>query len=198
MKKIISVGFEIPGYSESYERYDSSQSLLDADIVVFEPDFSCYFSESFYEGERRFDETISFLIGKHTQHWKSEISTALQDGKTVFVLMREYEKIFVHAWETKTSGKPVQVKNTASPYDNYKFLPVRIPALIPRRGSEIIPGDNGLFAVFWNEFKEHLRYECYMNGEIEKPLFFTKTGRKPLGGVFREGKGNLVLLPPIR
>lgn len=39
MKKIISVGFDIPGYSENYYSYTSSQSLLDADIIIFEPDF---------------------------------------------------------------------------------------------------------------------------------------------------------------
>jgi len=43
MKKIITISFDIPGYSEeSYKPYSSSQSLLDADIIVFEPDFSSY------------------------------------------------------------------------------------------------------------------------------------------------------------
>lgn len=198
-KKIISVGFYIPGHDDCYS-HKSSQSLLDADIVVFEPDLSCYSKSHLYKGKLSFDENDSFLIKEHTEHWRSEIATALEDGKTVFVFMGQYKKIFVHTGEKKFSGtgKNTRTTNIVSQYDNYKFLPIGIPRLIPREGSEIVFSGNGLFVTFRDKFKEHIKYECYLDGEIDIPLFFTKTGKKPVGGLFNNGKGNLVLLPPIR
>lgn len=69
-KRIISVGFDIPGFDDCYS-YESSQSLLDADIVVFEPDLP-YLADSTYQSERCFDEDTSFLLKKDTVHWRSE------------------------------------------------------------------------------------------------------------------------------
>ena len=199
-KRIISVGFSIPGHSDCYHSYNSSQSLLDADIVVFEPDFSCYRKYSTYQGKKCFDENTSFLLKENTDHWHSEISTALWDGKTVFVFMGQYNEVFVHTGEKKFSGtgKNTQITDMVSGYNNYEFLSIDIPPLIPKGGSEIVFAGNGLFVTFWSEFKKYIKYECYIDGGIKTPLFLTKTGRKPVGGLFRHGKGNLVLLPPIR
>ena len=200
MKNIISISFLIPGYPKNYYRYNSSQSLLDADIVVFEPDFSCYGQTSIYEGEPRFDKNASFTLIKHTEHWDSEISIALEEGKTVFVFMSQYKKIFVHSGEEEIwgTGKNASGMDAVTLYDNYEFLPIYIPDLIPKGGSEITFSGNSLFATFWKEFKKYIKYECYFDEEINTPLFFTKTGKKPVGGLFRRGRGNLVLLPPIR
>lgn len=205
-KKIISVGFSIPGYSDCFHNYDSSQSLLDADIVVFEPDFSRYSVCRTYpkfRGKPNFDENNSFRIKEDTERWKSEISTALSGGKTIFVFMARYEEVFVCTGERKISGTGKNARittNTVDLYNNYNFLPVDIPSLVPKEGFELRPADNhhNLTAAFWEEFKEHIRYECYMKEEIEEPLFLTKTGKLPLGGLFHEGEGKLVLLPPVR
>ncbi len=105
MKKIISINFDIPGFAESYKPYISSQSLLDADVVIFEPNFDGYGgSYDSYQGKDSFDENKSFRIKEDTRHWHSEISTALQDGKTVFVFMGKYEEIFVRTGEKRQSG----------------------------------------------------------------------------------------------
>ena len=199
-KKIISIGFEIPGHSNCYHSYNSSQSLLDADIVVFEPELYHYYTNSStYQGKECLDENRSFQLKEDTKHWRSEISTAIQDGKTVFIFMDQYKEIFVHTGKKEFSGtgKNTRTTDIVSLYNNYEFLPIDIPQLIPSRGSEIIFCGNSLFTIFWNEFKEYINYECYMQKEISTPLFSTKTGKKPVGGLFRKGKGNLVLLPPI-
>ncbi|MDD5555133.1 MAG: hypothetical protein PHO19_00455 [Candidatus Pacebacteria bacterium] len=200
MKKIISVGFDIPGYADDYKPYTSSQSLLDADIVVFEPDFSNYSYYDSYQGKPSFSENESFRLKEDTRHWHSEISTALQDGKTVLVFMGQYEEVFVHTGQKQYSGtgRNTRVTNLVSSYNNYEFLPVDIPGLIPKEGTELKFNNNGIFTTFWSEFKERIKYESYIDGKIETPLFFTKTGNKPVGGLFRVGKGNLVLLPPVR
>jgi hypothetical protein len=203
MKKIITIGFDIPGFSENYFPYSSSQSLLDADIIVFEPDFSSYhmdYSNPYYQGKPSYDENESFRLKEDTRHWHTEISTALQDGKTVFVFMGGYKEVFVHTGQKQYSGtgRNARITNIVTSYNNYEFLPIDIPELTPKGGKELRFNNNPIFSTFWNEFNEYIVYESYINGKIELPLFFTKTGNKPVGGLFHVGKGNLVLLPPIR
>lgn len=199
MKKIITIGFYIPGYDDHYQPYSSYQSLLDADIILFEPDFSHYNYYDAYQGKPCYSGN-SFQLKEDTRHWHAEISTALQDGKTVFVFMGRYEEVFVETGEKQYSGtgRSARVTNIVSSYDNYQFLPVDIPSLIPKEGSEIKFSNHPIFTTFWTEFRDYLKFESYIDGKIDAPLFFTKTGNKPIGGLFRLGKGNLVLLPPIR
>ena len=139
MKKIITIGFDIPGYSENYNPYNSSQSLLDADIIVFEPDFSCYSYYETFQGKPSYSEYESFQLKEDTMHWYSELSTALQDGKTVFVFMSKYNEVFVHTGQKQYSGsgRSTRVTNFVEPYNNYKFLPIEIPPLVPKEGTEL-------------------------------------------------------------
>jgi len=41
---------------------------------------------------------------------------------------------------------------------------------------------------------DYLVYESYFDGSIPKPLFLTKTGNKPVGGIFLVGKGPSVAI----
>ncbi len=115
--------------------------------------------------------------------------------------MRKYEEVYVDTGIEKTSGtgKNAEIPSIVDLYNNYKFLPVDTPSLIPKEGFELklADGHRNLITTFWEEFKEHIKYECYIDGEIEAPLFFTKTGNKPVGGLLRHGKGHLVLLPRV-
>ncbi|MDP2754309.1 MAG: hypothetical protein Q8P40_07960, partial [Nitrospirota bacterium] len=77
-------------------------------------------------------------------------------------------------------------------------LPIALPPLISKEGSEIKPCSHSMFTVLWSEFKAHMKYESYIDGNIDVPLFLTKTGQRPVGGLFKVGKGHLILLPPIR
>ncbi|MDP2754462.1 MAG: hypothetical protein Q8P40_08745, partial [Nitrospirota bacterium] len=98
-KKVITIGYQIPGFSNYYKPYSSDQSLLDADIIVFEPaisDYENYYHVSTYQGKDSYDEDSSFRFRENTYHWKKELSTALEAGKTVFVIFGKYKEIFVH------------------------------------------------------------------------------------------------------
>ena len=199
-KKIITIGFDIPGYCDDYHDYSSDQSLFDADIIVFESNFDSYSANSDYQGKSSYDENESFRLKEDTGHWRSELSTALKEGKSVFVFFGRLEEVFAHTGQKnyEGSGRSYRITNIVSPYDNYQFFPVEIPSICPKGGSEIKFGGNNIFSVFWSEFKKYIRYESYISGGVTEPLFFTKIGGKPVGALFRVGKGNLVLLPPIR
>src|ERR1017187_6194295 len=104
MKTIIAVSFEIPGHSEMTQSYNSSQSLLDADIILFQSDFSQYRTDDSYNGKTCYEQNDSFRLKEDTEHWKHELLMALQAGKTVFVIFREYEECYVHTGQKTYSG----------------------------------------------------------------------------------------------
>lgn len=202
-KKVITIGYQIPGYSNCYKLYSADQSLLDADIIVFEPDIFVYHKDSLihtYQGKDSYDEDSSFRFKENTHHWRKELLTALGVGKTVFVFFGKYEEIFVHTGKKQYSGTGRNAKpiNLVEPANNYMFLPVTLPPLIPKEGNEIKPCSHPMFTVLWSEFKNYMKYESYIDGNIDVPLFLTRTGQKPVGGLFKVGKGHLILLPPVR
>ena len=183
---IITIGFEIPGYSNRCYNYFSDQSLLDADIVIFEP-------EDIYPS---FDEAGSIQIKRQTSHWSKEISTALEYGKTVFVIFGKYKISQIHTGQKDFKGS--RTINYVTDFNNYQFLPISVPQIISKGGTGVVFVGHPAFATFWKQFKNYLVYESYLNDKISIPVFVTKTGAKPIGGIFKIGKGNLVLLPPIK
>ena len=199
-KKIITIEFNIPGYAECFYSYSSDQSLLDADIIIFESRFNDYDFDSNHQGKPSYDENESFRLQEATRHWKRELSTALEEGKTIFVFFSKYEEIFIRTGEKNFvgSGRNARVNTYVTPYDNYQFFPIDLPPLISKGGNKLLFNNNQTFSTFWKEFNNFLKYESYIDGKIKTPLFFTKTADKPVGGIFRVGKGHLVLLPPLR
>lgn len=200
-KKLLSVGFEIPGGMAKYVPFRSDQSLLDADVIIFQPEISGYHLDypSNYQGKPCYDSNSSFAFKEDSEHWYSELSVALNEGKTVVVLFSKYEEVFVHTGEKKVSGTGRSQKVTAmvTPANNYEFLPIDLPTIIPKGGDEIVFIPNPIFANLWKDFRECMHYESYLDDKIENSLFLTKTGNKTIGAIFKLGKGHLVLLPPI-
>lgn len=200
MNSLMTVGFEIPGHSDKLHRYSSSQSLLDSDIVLFEATFDDYHSGEDFQGKPLFDERRSFQIQDDTSHWRTEITAAVRDGKTVFVIAGKLQSVFLHTGGVAYSGTGRNARSTRNvvPTDNYQALPLKLPSIIPKGGTQLVFANVPLFARFWREFKDYLSYECYFDGSIGQPLFFTRTGSKIVGSIIKSNQGNIVLLPPIR
>ena len=59
-KRIFTVGFELPGDDFEYIPFYSDQTLLDADIVLFEPTLGDYESVESYSGRSLLTESSSF------------------------------------------------------------------------------------------------------------------------------------------
>jgi hypothetical protein len=189
-RTIISIEYEIPGFSDDHYEYSSDQSLLDADVIVFQP---IEFDESY--GKPSYDESGAFWLREATGHWKRELSTALEYGKTIFLIFRKFQNASLHTGNKDFKG--ARTINYYEPYDNYRFLPLQLPPIIAKGGSGVVFKGNPVFATFWKEFKGYLKFESYLDIEIKDALFVTKTGERPVGGIFNVGKGKLILLPPI-
>jgi hypothetical protein len=190
-RKLISIGYEITGFSEDCYFYSSDQSILDSDVLVFEPETY----DTTYGGKTSLTESGSFTIQQEAEHWRRELSTALEDGKTVFLIFRKFQIVEIYTGQKEFKG--AKTINYVTNYNNYKFSPVALPSMTAKGGSEVVFKGNPVFATFFREFKKYLRFECYLNDEVVRPLFVTKTGAKPIGAIFNVGKGHLVLIPPI-
>lgn len=154
---------------------------------------------SYFQGKPRIADNASFNLLEDSRYWQAELSTALDAGKTVFVFFRGLQEVYVYTGRDTQSGtgKNAKVTNLVASFDNYQFFPTKLPKIVPKEGSEILFCGNPVFSSFWSEFESSLRYESYLDGEVANPLFVTRTGEKAVGALFRVGKGNLVLLPPM-
>jgi hypothetical protein len=203
-RKILSVGFTVPGNSVEHVDIDSDRSLLDADIILFRPGIPFSYrdyGQRPYQGKPTLGQSGSFKAVEHAKHWKSELKAAVEDGKTVVVFLAQPEEAFVYTGEQQFSGtgRNRQTTNIVAAFSSYHALPLRFEAVVPRRGREIrVASDLGPVAAYWREFGSMSPYEVYLEGQVGKPLLITKTGNKAVGAVVSAGKGHLLLLPPIK
>src|SRR5260370_10540582 len=189
-RKIITVEYQIPGFSDKHFSYSSEQSVLDADVIVFKP-------MKLSDGTEKpsFTESGSFQLQQSAKDWERELSVALEYGKTIFLILGKYQIGSVKTGQTEIKGRTHI--DYVRDYSNYEFLPARLPSMSAKSGSEIVFTGDPTFAIFWKELKPHLKYECYFNEKVKRPVFTTKTGERPIGAVFTIGKGHLVTLPLI-
>jgi hypothetical protein len=196
-KRIISVGYSIPGDEDEYEGFDSDRSLLDADIILFQPDLpEGYFSSSEHAGRTILYKSYSFRAVQQSAHWQSELSAALDEGKTVIVFLTPPDEVLVYT--NAQSGSAFRYQHDLlRPFSNYSCLPVEIVAH-KRRGDAVkVAADVGQFASYWEEFGPSSPYQVYIEGNFTKTLLTTKSGNKVLGALIKIGKGTIILLPPV-
>jgi hypothetical protein len=95
-RRIFTVGFELPGDEFEYVDFDSDQTLLDADIVLFEPTLGSHPRGSYqtHNGLALLTEHSSFVVKKRLDHWKSEIVSAVNAGKLLIVYLAKPIEVF--------------------------------------------------------------------------------------------------------
>src|SRR6266550_3066762 len=199
-KKILSIGFEIPGGSGEYVPYRSDRSLLDADVIIFQPDISQFFTAESYQGLPSFSENESFDMRRTAEHWKSELQAALKEGKTIVVFLSRFKKFFLDSGQRTYSGtgRNQKVTRLVGESNNYTFLPASLGDISPVRGDIIKKvGDLGFLGPYWSEFGSSSHYELYFNGKVTKRLLVAGADDRVVGALIRMTNvaGNLVLLP---
>jgi hypothetical protein len=202
-KKIISVGFEIPGNVAEYVSLRSNRSLLDADIVVFKPSMAgVYYTSRYLQGKPRLSEHDSFQVIKDAAHWRSEIQNAFNSGKTILIYLPELVEYFVENGEKGISGTGKGKTNVTyvSVFSNYSFLPLKFEKVVSSSGKSIkFARDTKFLTLYWKEYVTVSNYEVILEGgfDSDKVILVTKTGDKAVGLHLSNGKGNMVLLPAL-
>ena len=112
-KRIFTVGFDLPGEEFECIAFQSNQTLLDADIVLFEPTLGSVSEEYDLQrgGPRLFSggfpiltERSSFDAKKQVDHWRSEIIAAIRAGKLVIIYLNAPIERYRYTGERNYSG----------------------------------------------------------------------------------------------
>lgn len=206
IKKIISVGFQFPSEEIESISFFSDQSLLDYDIIIFEPTLGDdHYSHEKFNGKPRLTETGSFQVNQASVHWKSEIKTAFEEGKTIFIFLSQPEEVFIYTEVKNYSGTGRNRQSTTEVYlfNSYSSLPSVVgfntASVIRKRGSSIkATADLTILTGYWQDFSDNSPYEVYIDSVLPKVTLTTKVGNKVVGATVYGVKGTIFLLPPIR
>lgn len=200
---IASVACEIPGGFSEYLPFTSKSSLLDFDIILFEPvlDTDYMWSNDTYLGKPSLSSNTSIWVRESANHWRRELQDALRAGKTIFVILPELQQVYVDTGlrEHSGTGRNRQTTHIVEKFENYEILPVSI-TVTPSEGKAIILSGKGeILADYWREFGPYSRYVVLINGKIGSPALLTKSGGRTVGSILvnPDSGGALVLLPKL-
>jgi len=103
-KKIFTIGFELPEGDFQNIPFDSDQSLLDADIILYEVGFGNHYASETYQGESLFSRSISVRVSQNLQHWRSELIAATNATKLLIVFLAKPLTYFRYTGAQNFSG----------------------------------------------------------------------------------------------
>lgn len=197
-KKIISIGYEIPGHSDDYVSFGSEQSLMEADVLLISPDSlkpNGHWVSFTSSDSGCYDVDASRIYKQKISHFKKEVTDHLKAGKNVFMFLTKKEE-FSLAYNVSTEKK--QRLYSTELYHNYNFLPIDIGVLTSAAGRHVEFVGNSVFSEFYKSLKEHFRYQLYIENPKGAQVIFTgKDKAKILGAVFKVTSGHLIVLPYI-
>ena len=198
-KDMISLGFEIPGFSNLEKQFSASISLMDADIIIISPAIIAPNGSwiNFSSGGGCYDISTSKRFLQQTEHLKKELIDFLKLGKTIFLFLDE-KKSFSLALSVTHPRKGENLYQTRSS-SNYDFLPINIGKLTSATGEKMQFVGNSLFNNFNKNFNSNLSYKAYLeNIENGQVIYSGKDKSKILGSIYNIGNGHLITLPHLK
>ncbi len=201
-KNILTIGFELPSDETTYTSLNAKLSLLDYDISVFDPDigsFYGYYDE--YLGKPSLDDSNSFQLKEHLEHWRREILESIKAGKVVYMMLNDLTEVYVATGSKSHSGTGRNRQTTihVALQSNYALLPGDIEIISSKGASMKLHGKDNILGSYWAEFESESEYRVLVSGDSLNPLVVTRTGGKIVGAHirFQNTNGALVLLPYI-
>lgn len=201
-KKIFTVGFSLPGDEFEYIEFDSDQTLLDADVVLFKPTLGNYDFEygQQYGGKPILSQHSSFSTKSRLDHWRSEIIAAVNAGKLVIIFLAKPVEYCRYTGERQYSGtgrSRVQT-NIVTSVSSYEAVP-NVKNVQPKSGSAIrLEKEGAYLSAYWSEFAEYSPYAVEIEGDFNKVLLRSKAGDRVVGAAFHGKSGVLLFLPPLQ
>ena len=124
-------------------------------------------------------------------HWARQLRSALEAGKTIFIVLDEYQS---DTGANSSSYSKGQRLYTTSSINNYQALPLKI-TVKNTKGRKIVVADNS-FKGLLDVIKEIAEYRVIFDPAIGKKIFTTKDGATIASSLKIENlPGNLVFLP---
>ncbi|MDP3587946.1 MAG: hypothetical protein Q8R58_07835 [Sulfuricurvum sp.] len=204
IKIIYTVGLQLPT-QDIFEpkSFNSNISLLDADIVLFEPNlvYQTDYINGTYNGKASLSEASTTQCLESIKHWQEELKTSYEHGKTIFIFTRAYEEVYYQTGRKEYSGTGRNMKTThiVDLIDSYIMIPFNFTNKKIAKGKNIkFTKDATLIKGYWEVVKDICEYELYFETKQAKPLIQTKIGDKTVGAILRNNNGGTILfLPPL-
>ena len=191
--EIMSVGVKIPGDVVEYVPFNSSRSLLDADIILFEPRLKYHTDKlrSTYQGKPSLSDRSAVQTRAAIQHWRREMEHAIEAGKTVFIFLPAPEEVYANVGTQKFSGIEGIV-------NNFESLPITFSRLTPATGTKMkLTSKGNLLATYWKAMGDYSTYNVRYEMEQSIPLMLTQAGNHCVASLLRGKTGNVVVLPML-
>ena len=198
--RIFTVGFELPGEEFEHTNFASDRTLLDADVILFEPTLGHYGSYEEYEGRPLLNETSSFQTKKHLDHWRTEITAAVNVGKLVIIYMAKPIECYRYTGEKQFSGTGRSRVTTriVAQISSYEAVP-NLKRVVPKSGIGVkIEPKATEIASYWAEFSSFSPYEAQIEDDTAKVLLRSHAGNRIVGAAIDAKEGHLLFLPPLR
>ncbi len=202
-QSIVSIGVQVPGGEIEYVRHTEKISLLDWDIIILSTYMhnSFYYGSDTYNGKPCLSDDSSFRYTESLNHWKNEIRDAFKNGKSIIILLDDYEEIFIATGTKSYSGTGRNQKTTrhVTPIDNYSFLPFPIDIRTSIGKQMVLNPKFQYLKELFTSFSGEFSYKVTLESDDLLSLVSTKTGNKTVGGIFihKESNGYILLLPLI-
>jgi hypothetical protein len=198
-KKIFTIGLDLPGEDFEAVEFESDQTLLDADITIFQPTLGDSSSYESHDGKPLLTEHSSFETPSRLKHWKSEIISAVNSGKCVIVYLAKPIECFRFTGQKQYSGsgRNTHTTNIVVPISSYDSVPV-VDSVTPKSGREIrLETGASCLAAYWAEFSERSPYVVEITGKFTQALLTSLDGNRIVGAMTRTASsGTLMFLPP--
>jgi hypothetical protein len=194
MKSVVYVNVDTPEAKNSYT-FESGYSLLDHDIVIFNPTLPHYSRHSFSGGTSSISQSAARDALSQIKHWRQEITNALMDGKTIFYMLAQRKE---DSYVTGIASSTAKVTNyNSASLSNYDSAPFNID-VTNAKGSKLKVLDS-IFLPLIEALDKYASYEAYLNNEVKTAPIQSSNGSKALAAVFKlkdsEAKGRLVAIP---
>jgi hypothetical protein len=202
-KNVVSIGYDIPGADIEKISLKSKASLLDYDVVIINPAIYDFYGYSYdeYLGKPCLDDSSSFSLKEHIEHWRREILESIKAGKNVFFMLNQEQKVYV-ATGTKSysgTGRNRQSTKHVDLASNYQIVSGGIEVTNSNGSSMSLVGKDNALATYWSSISSLSEFRVLLGGEGVKPIVQTKTGQKTVGARvrYKNAEGNLFLLPYV-
>lgn len=200
-KRFFCVGFELPGDDFEYVKFNSDQTLLDADIILFEPSLGDYRAEGdYYNGRPVLGQHSSFAVKERLDHWRSEIVAAVNAGKLVIIYLAKPIECYRYTGEKQFSGtgRSRVTSNIVTEISSYGAVP-HTGRVISMSGKEIrLEKEAAYLAPYWADFSKYSPYEVELVGDFKSVLLRSRSGNRVVGAAVHISDGTLLFLPPLR
>lgn len=199
-KKIVAVGFAFPNDDVEHIPVTSKASLLDADIILFNPQlpYDTGHTQDF-QGKPCYSDSGSALVKDVFNHWSVQLREALTHGKTIVVFLDTVRSIFIATGEKQVSGTGKNARTTriVDEVNNYRMISFKLGNIINAEGKSItLVGKNNPLAGLFHATKDYFQYHVYLENSEFDTLISTKAGQKSVGGRLQKN-GTAILLPYI-